>query len=434
MALEVRLPDLGDAVTHARLTTWLKHEGDRVSRGQPIAELETDKTTVEVEAPADGVIATIHVKEGTDRVPIDAVLASIVVDQPGGVAVPAVPEPVIASPPDPWPMVVTAPHVIESRGSTIAEPLPLAAVSLVSPTKALAVEATGDEPAATPLARRMAFLSGLSLAGAIGTGAGGRITKDDVEARLRPARPASVPAPPIATQAAAAVAITDLYEVQALSPARRVTAERLTRVKQTVPHFYLRIDCAMDHVVRVRQELHARGQDRFPLTAFTIRAAALALQKVPAANSAWVDGAVRIYKSADIAIAVNTPSGLIAPIVRQAERKSLLMIAREVQILADRARDGGLKPEEYSGGTFTISNLGMYGVTSLYPIINPPQSCILGVGALEERPVVRDHALAVGAVMTCTLSADHRAIDGVAGAEFLAAFRQLIEDPWALFL
>jgi pyruvate dehydrogenase E2 component (dihydrolipoamide acetyltransferase) len=243
-----------------------------------------------------------------------------------------------------------------------------------------------------------------------------------------------VPAPPIATQAAAAVAITDLYEVQALSPARRVTAERLTRVKQTVPHFYLRIDCAMDHVVRVRQELHARGQDRFPLTAFTIRAAALALQKVPAANSAWVDGAVRIYKSADIAIAVNTPSGLIAPIVRQAERKSLLMIAREVQILADRARDGGLKPEEYSGGTFTISNLGMYGVTSLYPIINPPQSCILGVGALEERPVVRDHALAVGAVMTCTLSADHRAIDGVAGAEFLAAFRQLIEDPWALFL
>jgi pyruvate dehydrogenase E2 component (dihydrolipoamide acetyltransferase) len=227
---------------------------------------------------------------------------------------------------------------------------------------------------------------------------------------------------------------SDRYEVQPLSAARRVTAERLAQAKQTIPHFYLRIDCNMDHVARVRQELAARGDEKFPLTAFTIRAAALALQRVPGANSAWVDGTVRVYKTADIAVAVNTRSGLIAPIVRQAEQKSLRIIAREVEALAARARDGRLKPEDYSGGTFTISNLGMYGVTSLYPIINPPQSCILGIGALEERPVVRDHALAVGAVMTCTLSADHRAVDGVAGAEFLAAFRQLIEDPWALFL
>jgi pyruvate dehydrogenase E2 component (dihydrolipoamide acetyltransferase) len=224
------------------------------------------------------------------------------------------------------------------------------------------------------------------------------------------------------------------YEVQPLSAARRVTAERLTHAKQTIPHFYLRIECAMDHVAQVRQELNARGDEKFPLTAFTIRAAALALQRVPAANSAWIDGAVRVYNTADIAVAVNTSSGLMAPIVRQAERKSLQTIAREMQALASRARDGQLRPEDYAGGTFTISNLGMYGVTSLYPIINPPQSCILGIGALEERPVVRDHALAVGAVMSCTLSADHRAIDGVAGAEFLAAFRQLIEDPWALFL
>jgi pyruvate dehydrogenase E2 component (dihydrolipoamide acetyltransferase) len=278
----------------------------------------------------------------------------------------------------------------------------------------------------------MAYVAGISLVGITGTGPGGRITKEDVDAVVRPtprieARPAP-PARPVAEPAAA------LYDVHPLSTLRRVTAERLVHAKQTIPHFYLLVDCAMDQVARLREELNARGQEHFSLTAFTIRAAALALQKVPAANSAWNDGAVRVYKTADIALAVNTPSGLIAPIIRQAEQKSLVTIAREMRTLTEAARSGRLKPEDYSGGTFTISNLGMNGVTSLYPIINPPQSCILGVGAMEERPVVRNHALTVGLVMTCTLSADHRAIDGATGAEFLAAFRQLIEDPWALVL
>ena len=220
--------------------------------------------------------------------------------------------------------------------------------------------------------------------------------------------------------------------MQVLSTMRRVTAERLAQAKQTIPHFYLQIDCAMDMVVRARKELMERGEDSVSVTAFVVRAAALALQRVPIANSAWIDGMVRLYKHADIAVAVNTPSGLVAPILRRAETKSLATIAEELRSLAERGRNGRLRPDDYAGGSFTVSNLGMFGVTSLYPIINPPQSCILGIGALEARPVVREGALAVGTVMTCTLSADHRAMDGAAGAAFLAAFRQLIEHPIAL--
>jgi pyruvate dehydrogenase E2 component (dihydrolipoamide acetyltransferase) len=190
----------------------------------------------------------------------------------------------------------------------------------------------------------------------------------------------------------------------------------------------------MDRVAAMRQELNARGPVKFSFTVFAIRAAALALRKVPAANSSWVDGTIRLFPHADIAVAVNTPAGLITPIVRRAEEKPLVAIARELADLSERARQGQLKPDEYSDGTFTISNLGMYGVTSLYPIVNPPQTCILGVGAVEQRPVVRDNAVTIATMMTCTLSADHRALDGVGGAEFLAAFRELIEDPWGLIL
>jgi pyruvate dehydrogenase E2 component (dihydrolipoamide acetyltransferase) len=285
----------------------------------------------------------------------------------------------------------------------------------------------------SPLAARMAHAAGLSLADIPGSGPEGRITKNDVDAVLRPQNHAQVA---VSSSVAGPRLVEDsaAYDLRPLSPMRRVTAERLLHAKQTIPHFYLQTDCAVDQMSRIRQELNARGDEKFSVTIFVIRAVALALQRVPAANSAWVDGAVRVYHSADIALAINTPSGLIAPVIREVEQKSLLMIAHEVRVLSERARAGGLKPEEYAGGTFTISNLGMYGVTSIYPIINPPQSCILGVGAIEERPVVRDHAVGVGSMMTCTLSADHRAIDGATGAEFLAAFRRLIEDPWALVL
>jgi pyruvate dehydrogenase E2 component (dihydrolipoamide acetyltransferase) len=208
----------------------------------------------------------------------------------------------------------------------------------------------------------------------------------------------------------------------------------LTAAKQSIPHFYLRIECAMDALARIRADANARGADKLSFTVFALRAAALALKKVPAANAMWDDGVVRRYKPVDLAVAVNTPNGLIAPVIRNAETKSISVLNQEMRVLAERARAGRLRPEDYSGGTCTVSNLGMFGVTSLYPIVNPPQTCILGLGAIEERPIVRDHALGVGQMMTCTLSADHRALDGAVAAEFLAAFRQLIEDPWSLLL
>jgi pyruvate dehydrogenase E2 component (dihydrolipoamide acetyltransferase) len=432
MSIEVRLPELGESVTHAKLTAWLKREGDRVSAGEPIAEVETDKTNVEIEAPAAGVLETIHVRAGTDRVPVNELLALIAdrapADQTGSAD------------------AMSRSGSLErehSSGPTLLKPdpppegdRPRPALAKERPIVVPGVAGPDSSQSAiprSPLAARMADAAGLSLADIPGSGPGGRITKNDVDAVLRPPNHAQVA---VSSPVAVPRLVEDsaAYDVRPLSPMRRVAAERLLHAKQTIPHFYLQTDCAVDQVSRIRQELNARADEKLSVTIFVIRAVALALRKVPAANSTWVDGAVRVYHSADIALAINTPSGLIAPVIRQVEQKSLLMIAHEVRALSERARAGRLKPEEYSGGTFTISNLGMYGVTSIYPIINPPQSCILGVGAIEERPVVRDHAVGVGSMMTCTLSADHRAIDGATGAEFLAAFRKLIEDPWALVL
>jgi pyruvate dehydrogenase E2 component (dihydrolipoamide acetyltransferase) len=210
---------------------------------------------------------------------------------------------------------------------------------------------------------------------------------------------------------------------------RRITAERLAHAKQTIPHFYLRVDCHVDRLLEVRRELNARQNEaKLSVTVFVIAAAAQALKNVPQANSTWANGAVRLYESADIAVAVDTPAGIMTPIIRSAERKSLAAIARELDDLSGRARAGHLLPSDYTGGTFTISNLGMYGVTSLYPIVNPPQSGILGVGAIERRPVIRGDKIVAGSTMACTLSADHRSIDGATGARFLDEFRRRIED------
>ena len=220
-----------------------------------------------------------------------------------------------------------------------------------------------------------------------------------------------------------------------LTGMRRVTATRLQQAKQTVPHFYLRIECVVDAALGLLARVKELYPDVTPsLTDFVVRAAALALRQVPQANSTWADGVVRVYDTVDIAVAVNTPKGVITPIVRAADRKDLGAIARETRALVTRAREGTLTPEEYTGGTFTVSNLGMYGVEGLYAIVNPPQSCILGVGAAVKRPVVAGNVVAVGTVMTCTLSADHRAIDGAVGAELLAALRAFIEQPGLMAL
>jgi len=225
------------------------------------------------------------------------------------------------------------------------------------------------------------------------------------------------------------------YELQPLSAMRKVIARRLTEAKQTVPHFYLTVDCEIDELLEVRKELNARAENtKISVNDFVIRAAALALKQVPGANASYDESGILLYEHADVSVAVSTPGGLITPIVKSAETKGLGTISGEMKDLAGRAREGKLKPEEYQGGTFSVSNLGMFGVTDFAAIINPPQGCILAVGAGQQRPVVKDGALAVATVMSCTLSVDHRVVDGALGAEFLAAFKKLIEYPPAMLL
>ncbi len=406
MSIELRLPRLAETAASAKLAVWLKQEGEAVAAGEPVVEIETDKTNVEIEAPAAGVIRKIHVAAGTEGLEAGALLAVIADDGDG--PAPSRPAPVPAA----------------AEGAA-----PAAEVPRPGPGSA-----PGPGPAATPLARRMAAAAGLDLGQVRGTGRGGRIGKGDVEralaARATPPDAAAArvveppgPAPPAGSRA------------EPLSALRRVTAERLQAAKRTIPHFYLAADCAMDAALQLRTRVNRQDTElALTLTDIVVRAAALALREVPAANSSWVEGELRLHESADIAVAVDTPQGLIAPVVRQADRKGLRAISAELKALAARARAGELTPDEYAGGTFTISNLGMHGVDSLYAIVNPPQSCILGVGAARPRPVADGDRVAVRTVATCTLSADHRAIDGATAAALLAAFRACIEEPALLAL
>ena len=516
MPIEVRLPELAESMSSATLTAWLKEVGDQVAEGEPIAEVETDKTTVELEAPASGVIEAIQVSAGTADVAVGEVLAvlrerspadaSSLADRPTPRPTPgdrsttasapaAAPEPApdseSPSPDAPSPDALTpafpvgpvagaAPAAADAAAPRAGAP-PASQPSAAGPSAAgpSAAGPAAAEVAATPLARRMAALAGLDLAAVAGIAAGGRVGKADVERALGGKAPAATAAG-VATGALRAEAPGPAplpvgppptlpvlpHRDEPLTAARRVTAARMTQAKQTAPHFYLEVDCSVDRLVeRLRSARAASGAtgeaDATPttpsagaapttpsaaaagaggaapagvtLTDLVVRAAALALEKVPLANSAWTGDAVRVFETADIAVAVATPAGLVTPVVRDAGGKRLATLAAELRDLTVRARDGRLQPSEYAGGTFTISNLGMYGVSRLYAILNPPQSCILGVGAIESRPIVRDGEVVAGRTMAVTLSADHRTLDGATGAAFLRELRELIEHPDAIF-
>ena len=432
MPTELRLPQLAETAASAKLAVWLKQEGEAVAAGEPVVEVETDKTNVEIEAPASGVLSKIHVAAGTEGLETGALLA-VIADDGGGTAPAgdgavraddgAVPAEVAARPgPPPVPASAAA-------GSDNPEPGPASAP----------VPAPGPGPAATPLARRMAAAAGLDLGTVRGTGRGGRVGKTDVERALAGQASSAIPpaGPPVAERVPdpPPAAPPAGSREEPLSAMRRVTAGRLQAAKRDVPHFYLGADCAMDAALQLRARVNEQDPGlELTLTDIIVRAAALALRQVPAANSAWAEGAVRLYDAADIAVAVDTPQGLITPIIRHADRKGLRAISGELKALVARARAAELTPGEYTGGTFTISNLGMHGVDSLYAIVNPPQSCILGVGAARPRPVVAGDAVTVGTIATCTLSADHRTIDGATAAALLAAFRAFVEEPGLLAL
>ncbi len=427
MATNILMPALSPTMTEGNLARWLKAEGDMVKSGDVIAEIETDKATMEVEAVDEGVLGKIVVPAGTEGVKVNAVIAVLVEK---GEAVPdAGAKP--AAPAAAAPAAAPAPKPAEA---VALNPQPL-------PPKANG-HAAGDRVFASPLARRMAQQAGLALDGVAGSGPNGRIVKADVEAAL--ARPAAAPQPaPTAAPApkpAAPIAITAPHTAIPNSTMRKVIARRLAESKATIPHFYVTMDMQIDALLKLRADLNARspkdGPGAFKLSVndLVIKATAATLKRYPGCNATWTDEATIQYSDVDISIAVSIPDGLITPIIRKADQKGLAAISAEMKDLAARAKSGKLKPEEFQGGGFSISNMGMYGVSDFAAIINPPQAGILAVSAGEQRPVVKDGALAIATVMTCTLSVDHRVIDGALAAEFMQALKRTIEDPLSLML
>ena len=440
MPTNILMPALSPTMTEGRLAKWLKKEGDAVKAGDVIAEIETDKATMEVEAVDEGKLQKILVPAGTDGVPVNAPIAVLLGEDedPSATAAPA-PAPKVAAP-APKPAAAPAPAVAPAPA---AKPSPAAA-----PQVAAAPLEKGERVFASPLARRIAADKGVDLKSIAGSGPHGRIVKADVEAaKPGAAKPAAAPvspkpaAPaPAGATTAAAVAAGIAHHVVPHTSMRRAIARRLTESKQQVPHFYLTLDCEIDALMKLRADLNAKAPEKgdgvykLSVNDFVIRAAAAALRKVPAANAAWSDEGVVMFDAVDISVAVAIPGGLITPIIRHADGKGLAAISNEMKGLAARAKEGKLKLEEFQGGTFSISNLGMFGIKDFAAVINPPQGCILAVGAGEQRPVVKNNALAIATVMSVTLSVDHRVVDGAVGAEFLASFKKLIEDPITLLL
>ncbi|MGH0037437.1 MAG: dihydrolipoamide acetyltransferase family protein [Myxococcota bacterium] len=421
MNVEIRMPQLSDSMTEADLIAWLVKPGDTVARGDVIAEIETDKSTVELEAEASGTVVELKVDEGTTGVEVGAVLAVLRADAeeeaPAAEPEDAAPSPAVAAP------APAAPPAEAAAPAQRAE---------TPPAPAQPAETPPATPPATALARRIAEREGIDLEGLEGSGAAGRIVRADVERALggSPAQapktsPREVEEPPSGSEAP--------FELLPLTRMRRTIARRLSEAKQTVPHFYLAADCDVEKLLSVRARLNAREDGtRLSVNDFVVRALALALVEVPEAHVAWSEEGIRRFQRADVSVAVATENGLVTPVVRGADRKGLSVISEEVRALAERARSGKLAPGDYQGGTFSVSNLGMYGIGSVHPILNPPQAGILGVGAAEEKAVVRDGRVVPGRLMTCTLAADHRAMDGAAGARLLAAVKRRIEDPLSM--
>ena len=449
MATNILMPALSPTMTEGTLARWLKKEGDDVRAGDVIAEIETDKATMEVEAVDEGVLSKILVPDGTAGVKVNAPIAVLAGDGEDAAA------PAPKAPPAQAPA---------------AQP-PAAQAPVAAPAAVPAPKANGHDPAsghegervfASPLARRMAKQANIDLSSIKGSGPNGRIIRADIEARQAPGapQPSSVEAqagareaeaaPPPVPQAkpeakptpkpAAAVPVTVPHQLVPNSTMRKVIARRLLESHQLVPNFYVTMDIEIDALLKLRADLNARapkdGPGAFKLSVndLVIKAAAATLRRVPKMNATFTEDATILYDDVDISIAVSMPDGLITPIVRKADQKGLAAISNEMKDLGARAKSGKLRPEEFQGGSFSISNLGMFGVKQFTAIINPPQAAILAVGAGEKRPVVKDGALAVATVMTCTLSVDHRIADGALGAEWMAVFKGIVEDPLSLML
>ncbi|MEC7558372.1 MAG: pyruvate dehydrogenase complex dihydrolipoamide acetyltransferase [Pseudomonadota bacterium] len=413
MAIDILMPALSPTMETGTLAKWTVAVGDAVRSGDVIAEIETDKATMEVEAVDDGILASIMVAEGSEGVAVGTPIGRLAEDGES-------PDDVAAAP------ASTAPVAPEPAAAPVEEP------TQPTPAPVPAPAAVSSAPAnrifASPLARRIAADRGVDLASLSGSGPHGRILRRDVEA----AETAPAAVRPAVDQAVVQGAST----LEPNSQMRRIIASRLQESKQTAPHFYLTVDCEIDALLAARRQMNDQAPEgvKISVNDLLIRAAAMALIKVPKANASWEGQNTRLFTHADIAMAVAVDGGLVTPVIWAAEKKGLAEIASVSRDLATRARDGKLAPEEFTGGSFTISNLGMYGVREFAAVINPPQGAILAVGAGEQRPVVKDGQLAVATVMTVTLSADHRVVDGAVGAEWLQAFKGYVEAPVTMLL
>lgn len=432
MPIEILMPALSPTMTEGNLTAWNVSEGDNVSSGDIICEIETDKATMEVEAVDEGVIGKILVPAGTEAVAVNAAIAVLL--EEGEVAsvldgfTPSVGGGAAKAP------AVPAPATATSAPATATTPAPALAPVSGAPV-------SGARVFASPLARRIAADKGLDLAVVSGSGPHGRIVKRDVENAQPGARKAA--GPYVATALAAPITLDDPvfanmpdFEVVPNSNIRKIIAKRLTESARDVPHFNLTVDVEIDKLLQVRKDINEREGVSYKISVndFIVKAVAAALVAVPDCNVAYTDNAILRFNKVDVAIAVAIEGGLITPIVKDAANKGLVALSNEVKELAGRARDGKLTPEEFQGGTFTVSNLGMFGVKGFNSIINPPQGGILSVGAGEQRAVVKNGELAIATVMTLTLAVDHRCIDGATGAAFIKELKSLIEAPITMMI
>ena len=418
MPIELKMPALSPTMEEGTLAKWLVKEGDTVASGDILAEIETDKATMEFEAVDEGVIAKILVAEGTDEVKVGTVIALIAAEGEDASAAKVAPAPA------PAPAKAPAPEAPKP------EPAPVPA-----PTPAPKADSDGDRVKASPLARRLAGQQGIDLAGVTGSGPGGRIVKADIDGAGGKA-PATAAAPGAAPGAAPALVETDIpHEEIKLSNMRKTIARRLTEAKQTIPHIYLSVDVRLDALLKLRAELNKGLESRgvkLSVNDMLIKALAVALIEIPECNVSISGDHLLKYSRADISVAVSIPGGLITPIVAGADGKSLSAISKEVADLAGRAKDGKLQPHEYQGGTASISNMGMMGISQFSAVINPPQGMIMAIGAGEKRPWVIDDSLQIATIMSATGSFDHRAIDGADGARLMQAFKRLVEAPLAM--
>jgi pyruvate dehydrogenase E2 component (dihydrolipoamide acetyltransferase) len=457
MPINITMPALSPTMEEGNLAKWLVKEGDKVGPGDVIAEIETDKATMEVEAVDEGTVAKIVVPAGTEGVKVNALIAILAADgedvgaaaQGGGDAAPAKAE---AKEEKKAEQAAEAPKADapKSEPAKAEAPKPEAAVAAPADAK------SGERPFSSPLARRIAKDAGIDLAAVTGSGPHGRVIKKDVEAAIAGggAKPAATAASTASAPAAPKPMSDDTvlklfaegsYELVPHDGMRKTIAKRLLEAKSTVPHFYLTVDCELDALLALRQQINLAAPMRktdkgdvpvykLSVNDFIIKAMALALRDVPEANVSWTESNMVKHKHSDVGVAVSIPGGLITPIIRKAEEKTLSAISNEMKDLAKRARDRKLKPEEYQGGTTAVSNLGMFGVKDFAAIINPPHATILAIGAGEERAVVKKGEIKVATVMSVTLSTDHRAVDGALGAELAQAFKRHIENPMGMLV